>query len=61
MRIEKKEEEVQVILDLREIRLLRRVVERASIVDVPPSEQAEIATFCDRLLPRLSEWRRTGR
>jgi hypothetical protein len=36
-----------------EVRLLRRALERASFIDTPVSEQAEIAAFCARALERL--------
>ena len=33
--------------------LQRRALERASFIDTPPAEQAEIATFCARALESL--------
>jgi hypothetical protein len=37
----------------REVQLLRHALERASFIDTPASEQAEIATFCARALEIL--------
>ena len=36
-----------------ELRLLRRALERASFIDTPAHEQAEIAAFCARALEAL--------
>ncbi|HEY7413408.1 MAG TPA: hypothetical protein VII13_21885 [Vicinamibacteria bacterium] len=36
-----------------ELRLLRRALERASFIDTPPNEQAEILAFCARALDTL--------
>jgi hypothetical protein len=53
MRIESDGEVVRVELRGPELRLLRRALERASFIDTPMSEQAEIAAFCARALEAL--------
>ena len=44
---------INVELTPREAQLLRRALERASFIDTPASEQAEIAAFCARALEAL--------
>ena len=53
MQVEKDGERVRVVLEASEVRLLRRALERASFIDTPMSEQAEIAAFCARALDAL--------
>jgi len=45
----------QLILELGpvEVRMLRRALERASFIDTPVTEQADIIAFCARALERL--------
>jgi len=55
MEVRKDGETVHVALTIRELKLLRHALERASFIDTPPGEQAAVATFCARaleLLPR---------
>jgi hypothetical protein len=53
MQVRQNGEAVTVDLTASELRLLRRALERASFIDTPPGEQAEIATFCARALEAL--------
>jgi hypothetical protein len=53
MRIERDGDVVRIELVGPELRLLRRALERASFIDTPMSEQAEIAAFCARALESL--------
>ena len=53
MKIERQGEGVRIELNAAEVRLLRRALERASFIDTPVSEQAEIAAFCARALEAL--------
>ena len=53
MLIERKNDGVRLELTGSEVRLLRRALERASFIDTPVSEQAEIAAFCARALEAL--------
>ena len=53
MKIERDGDRVRVELVGPELRLLRRALERASFIDTPVSEQAEIAAFCARALDLL--------
>ena len=53
MQVERDGEQVRIVLDKAEVRLLRRALERASFIDTPMSEQAEIAAFCARALEAL--------
>ena len=53
MRIERSGEVVRVELVGPELRLLRRALERASFIDTPAHEQAEILAFCSRALDAL--------
>jgi hypothetical protein len=53
MQIHSRGEAVTIDLLPREVELLRRALERASFIDTPVSEQAEIAAFCARALEAL--------
>jgi hypothetical protein len=53
MQVRQNGDAVTVDLTASELRLLRRALERASFIDTPPGEQAEIATFCARALEAL--------
>jgi hypothetical protein len=53
MQIERQGDGVRIELTGAEARLLRRALERASFIDTPVSEQAEIAAFCARALEAL--------
>ena len=53
MKVENDGDVVRVELRGPELRLLRRALERASFIDTPMSEQAEIAAFCARALDTL--------
>ena len=53
MQVERQGSEVRITLAERELALLRRALERASFIDTPVSEQAEIAAFCARALEAL--------
>jgi hypothetical protein len=53
MKIERQGDGVRIELSGAEVRLLRRALERASFIDTPVSEQAEIAAFCARALEAL--------
>ena len=53
MKIERSGDIVRVELVGPELRLLRRALERASFIDTPANEQAEIAAFCARALEAL--------
>jgi len=53
MQVEREGERVRIVLEASEVRMLRRALERASFIDTPMSEQAEIAAFCARALDAL--------
>lgn len=53
MKVERDGDSMRLILDLREVTLLRHALERASFIDTPVSEQAAIAAFCARVLESL--------
>jgi hypothetical protein len=53
MQVEKDGDRVRIVLEASEVRMLRRALERASFIDTPQSEQAEIANFCARALDAL--------
>lgn len=53
MKVERDGDAVRIELRGPELRLLRRALERASFIDTPMSEQAEIAAFCARALETL--------
>ena len=42
MLVERDGERVRVVLEMAEVKMLRRALERASFIDTPMSEQAEI-------------------
>ncbi len=44
---------VRMEIGLTEVHLLRRALERASFIDTPPEEQAQIMAFCARALDAL--------
>lgn len=54
MQVERDGERVRMVLDKDDVRMLRRALERASYIDTPISEQADIAAFCARALEALS-------
>ena len=53
MKVDRQGETVRIEITSDELRMLRRALERASFIDTPLSEQAEIATFCARALESL--------
>ena len=53
MKVDRQGETIRIELSADELRLLRRALERASFIDTPVSEQAEIAAFCARALETL--------
>jgi hypothetical protein len=53
MQVERGEKETRLVLTRAEVHLLRRALERASFIDTPVSEQADIAAFCARALEAL--------
>jgi hypothetical protein len=53
MKIERDADLVRLVLDRREVGLLRHALERASFIDTPVNEQAAIAAFCARVLEGL--------
>jgi hypothetical protein len=53
MQVEREGEQVRIVLEKAEVKMLRRALERASFIDTPMSEQAEIAAFCARALDQL--------
>jgi hypothetical protein len=53
MKVERDGDGVRIVLDPGEVRLLRRALERASFIDTPVTEQAEIAAFCSRALEAI--------
>jgi len=53
MLVEREGDQVRVVLEMAEVKMLRRALERASFIDTPMSEQAEIAAFCARALDAL--------
>lgn len=55
MKIEREGQDVRLVLSSRELRLLRRALERASFVDTPASEQPEILAFCEQALETLPQ------
>jgi hypothetical protein len=50
MQIDRTGNLVQLTLTPRELYLLRRALERASLMDTPADEQAEILSFCSQAL-----------
>jgi hypothetical protein len=55
MRVERHEQETCLMFQPRELYLLKRALERASFIDTPVSEQADIAAFCARALDALRD------
>jgi hypothetical protein len=53
MKVEHDGDGVRLSFDGRELRLLRRALERALFIDTPVTEQEEIAAFCSRTLESL--------
>jgi hypothetical protein len=53
MKIEKQGKETRLVLSAKELGLLRRALQRASFVDTPASEQADILAFCEQALEAL--------
>jgi hypothetical protein len=53
MKVDRQGGTVRIEIGADELRLLRRALERASFIDTPPAEQAEIAAFCTRALEAL--------
>ncbi len=53
MNVDRQGEILRIEITADELRLLRRALERASFIDTPMSEQAEIAAFCARALETL--------
>ena len=53
MKVDRQGDAIRIEITADELRLLRRALERASFIDTPPAEQAEIATFCARALEAL--------
>jgi hypothetical protein len=54
MKIEKQGKDTRLVLSAKELGLLKRALERASYVDTPASEQADIQAFCEQALEALS-------
>jgi hypothetical protein len=55
MRVEESGKEIRLVLTPAERHLLERALERASFIDTPLAEQADIAGFCGRALEALRE------
>jgi hypothetical protein len=55
MRVETVPGETRLSLTPQELHLLTRALERASFIDTPVAEQADIAAFCARALEALRE------
>jgi len=53
MKVDRQGGTIRIEISADEMRLLRRALERASFIDTPMSEQAEIAAFCARALDTL--------
>jgi len=53
MKVQHSGETVTLQLEDKEVHLLRRALERASFIDTPPNEQADILAFCARALEQL--------
>jgi hypothetical protein len=54
MTIEHESGKVRVVLDPREVKLLRHALERALFIDTPVAEQEAIMTFSTRLMDALA-------
>jgi len=57
MKVNRTGETVTIVLTAAEVKLLRRVLERASFIDTPVDEQPQIAGFASRALEQLAELR----
>jgi hypothetical protein len=55
MKVTKEKDGVQIHVDERELKLLRRALERASYIDTPPGEQEAILAFCARAIDLLGQ------
>lgn len=55
MKVERTPATTTITLSSVEEKLLRRALERASFIDTPVEEQAEIASFASRALEQLSD------
>jgi len=54
MQVERSGQTTTIILTETEVKLLRRVLERASFIDTPVEEQPAIASFASRTLEQLA-------
>jgi hypothetical protein len=54
MQVERRGPLTTLVLTESEVQLLRRALERASFIDTPVSEQAQIAAFATRALEDLA-------
>jgi hypothetical protein len=54
MKIDRRGDTVTIVLTGDELKLLRRALERASFIDTPVEEQAQIASFATRALDQLA-------
>lgn len=55
MKVERREEMTTIVLTQPEVKLLRRALERASFIDTPVAEQAQIASFASRALEQIAD------
>ena len=55
MKVERGADQTTIVVNDRELRLLRFVLERASFIDTPVEDQSEIAAFAARALEQLGE------
>ena len=53
MQFEREGETAVLRLTLREAHWLKRALERASFIDIPAHEQADVVVFCERALEAL--------
>ena len=53
MNVERTGERTRIELSVQEVRLLRRALERALFMDIPPQEQPEMVAFASRTLDAL--------
>jgi len=54
MKVEERDGFTTIVLTEAELKLLRRALERASFIDTPVDEQAQIAAFAARALEQLT-------
>lgn len=54
LRIETQGDETRLLLGPEEVRLLRRALERASFIDIPPEELPRVVAFATRVLESLT-------